>query len=205
MASLRCRLDQATGDLLVYGEIGSPDGGLTADELVPALSDVRTDRITLRVNSLGGSVFDGMAIYNALLAHPAEVVAYVDGIAASAASFIVQAADQRLMRSASQMMIHNASGMAYGTSVEMRQLAEILDDVSATIAGIYATRSGTPVSGWRAAMSAETWYGPDAAVEAGLADAVVVPASTQGVTASGRDQLIRARARTLRRGRDADH
>lgn len=200
--AIRCSLNTALDvpELYVYGEIGDPYDGLTASDIVPRLADLRSSQITVRINSGGGSVFDGIALHSALVAHPARVTTVVDGIAASAASFVAQAGDVRIMRPAASMMIHNASGLAYGTSVTMRDMADLLDQVSATIAGIYADRSGRPARQFADAMAAETWYQAQAAVDAGLADQVS-DGATNLATAFSRDQQIRARARaTLRRG-----
>ncbi len=158
-------------EILIYDEIGGWDDGVNAqsflDELA-ALGDV--DRITLRLNSPGGDVFDGVAIYNALLNHPAAVDVRVDGLAASAASFIAQAGDTIGMEHASQMMIHDASGFACGNEADMLEAADLLGRISNTIADIYAARAGGDPDQWRTVMRGEQWYSADEAVTAGLAD-----------------------------------
>lgn len=164
----------ATGDtpaeLLVYDEIGW--FGICAADVVAALGSLGGSDVHVRVNSPGGDVFDGVAIYNALLAHPGNVTVTVEGLAASAASFIAMAGDSVTMSRASQMMIHDASGLAYGNAADMQQMAELLDKVSDMIAGIYADRAGGAVADWRDVMRAETWYAPAEAIAAGLADAM---------------------------------
>jgi ATP-dependent Clp endopeptidase proteolytic subunit ClpP len=160
-----------TVEVAIYDEIGY--WGVTASDFVNELSGVDAKNITLRVNSPGGDVFDGLAILNSLRNHPATVNVMVDGLAASAASFIAMAGDSVTMAPNSMMMIHEASGLCMGNAVDMRELADLLDKTSANIADIYSRRSGRPADEHRAAMRAETWYSDQEAVDAGLADTVL--------------------------------
>lgn len=157
-------------DVYIYDEIGF--WGTTAQDFATALQAVDAKTINLHLNSPGGEVFDGVAIYNTLLDHKAKVIVYVDGLAASAASFIAQAGDEVIMGKGSTMMIHDASGLAWGNADELRDTAKILDQLSDTIAGLYADRAGGTSEEWRAIMKAEAWYNATEAVEAGLADKV---------------------------------
>lgn len=161
----------ATGvDLYLYDEIGP--WGTTASDVAAALGGVApTDRVTLRINSPGGDVFDGLAIYNLLRGHPGGVDVVVDGLAASAASFIAMAGSSVTMLAHTRMMIHDAIGFAFGNAADMRELAGLLDDVSDNIAGIYSDRSGKPAADFRALMLAETWLSGPQALELGLIDA----------------------------------
>ena len=132
----------------IYDEIGF--WGTTAKDFAATLSEIDTDQIELHLNSPGGSVFDGLAISAALKDHKAKVTAKVDGMAASAASFILQAADKRLITRNAQVMIHDAKAYAGGNAEQMRKAAELLDRVSDNIADIYAVRSGQgTVESWR--------------------------------------------------------
>ncbi len=186
-------------DIMIYDEIGT--WGTSAGSFVNALRQVTTPTIELHINSPGGEVFDGVAIYTALRNHPATVNVTVDGIAASAASFIAQAGDNIAMEKPAKMMIHDAGALVVGNAADMREVADLLDELSDTIAGIYADRAGGTVETWRAAMGKETWYSADQAVAAGLADRVAdgKTSSTASSKASApedrRTQLIRARAR----------
>lgn len=157
----------------IYDEIGF--WGTTAKDFAATLTDIETDEIELHLNSPGGSVFDGLAIMAALKDHKAKVVAKVDGMAASAASFILQAADERLITRNAQVMIHDAKAYAGGNAAQMRKAAELLDRVSDNIADIYAVRSGQgTVESWRAIMAAgDEWYSGNEALDAGLVDAVI--------------------------------
>jgi ATP-dependent Clp endopeptidase proteolytic subunit ClpP len=175
------RIENAAGDAVevsIYDEIGY--WGTTAKDFAAQLAGIDAKKITLRVNSPGGDVFDGIAIFNAIKRHPAACTAVVDGLAASAASFIVQAADTIVMAEASQMMIHDAWGLAMGNAADMLAMADVLDKASASIAGIYAARSGRALDSIRADMQAESWYTASEAVDAGLADQVDAAAGGAG-------------------------
>lgn len=168
--SIKNLSNEAT-ELYIYDEISSY--GVTAADFVAALNAVNASRITLRINSPGGDVFDGLAILNALRAHPANVDVIVDGIAASAASFIAMAGNTVLMSQQSMMMIHDGSGFVIGNAKDMREMADLLDKTSDNIAAVYAKRTGKSKEEWRDAMLAETWYSDEEAVRAGLADGIV--------------------------------
>lgn len=159
-------------EILVYDEIGGWFGG-GAEDFVRELRDVRASRLNVRINSPGGSVFDGVTMANALRAHPATVTVQVDGIAASIASVIALAGDRLVMMPQSQLMIHDASGLSIGNAADMREMADLLDRQSDNIAEAYADKAGGTVEDWRALMRAETWYSAREAVDAGLADELV--------------------------------
>jgi ATP-dependent Clp endopeptidase proteolytic subunit ClpP len=156
----------------IYDEIGGHwlFGGVSAVDFVTELSQITGD-LEVHINSPGGDVFDGLAIYNSLAQRPGKVTTIVDGLAASAASFIAMAGTTRLICPGAMVMIHEASGVCLGNSADMRETAELLDKVSQNLADIYAARSGR-ADGWRDAMQRETWYTADEAVAAGLADRV---------------------------------
>jgi len=162
--------DSDTAEVYLYDEIGGW-WGTTAQQFVDDLRQVTSSQIDLHIDSPGGDVFDGIAIYNALLDHQAHVEVYVDGLAASAASFIAQAGDRVVMNRASQMMIHKAFGLCIGNDDDMEQMRDVLRRISSNIAAIYAARSGVgDADSWLEAMTAETWYSAEEAVQAGLAD-----------------------------------
>lgn len=166
--------DSDRAELFIYGAIGDywGDDDVTAAAFARALRGITAPALDLHINSPGGLVFDGVAIYSALLNHPATVDVYVDGIAASAASFIAMAGDTVTIEKPAKMMIHDAGGIVIGNAADMREMAELLDELSNTIAEIYADRAGGDVETWREAMQVETWYSAAEAVEAGLADRV---------------------------------
>lgn len=165
-----------TAEVRIYDYIGL--WGMTAEDLVRDLDELDVDDITCKINCPGGSVFDGIAIHNALAAHSARVTTMVEGVAASAASFIVQAGDHRVMMRHAQMMVHNASGVAFGDADTMRDMADLLDKQNGIIAGIYAERSGDDDQDeayFLDMMAATTWMTDQEAVDNGLADEVVTP------------------------------
>ncbi len=173
----RVRAAAATGtaELELYGEIG---WDVQAPKFLAELRKVTAGTISLRINSPGGHVFDGLAIYNALRDHAARVEVSVDGVAASAASFIAMAGDQVVMNRGSQMMIHDAWLVTAGDEAEHLTSAELLGRTSNMIAALYAGRAGGPVAEWRERMRAETWYSAEEAVDVGLADELVEIAAT---------------------------
>lgn len=158
-------------DVFIYDEIGYY--GITAQQFATELAGLDVDTINLRLNSPGGEVFDGIAIFNVLRGHRARVNVTVDGLAASIASVIAMAGDSIEMGRGSRMMIHDAHGLALGDAATMRELADLLDQESDNIAGFYASRAGGKADGWREKMRATTWYTAEEAVAAGLADRVV--------------------------------
>lgn len=155
----------------LYDEIGF--WGTSAAEFASDLAALDAKTIDVRINSPGGEVFDGIAIYNALLTHKAKVNVFIDGLAASAASFIAQAGDTISMARNAQVMIHDAQGICIGPASDMLEMSEMLNKCSDNIADIYAQRAGGTVNAWRSKMRDETWYSASEAVTAGLADSVV--------------------------------
>lgn len=163
-------LADGAAEVVIYDEIGW--FGVSAGAFLEELKAVTASEITLRLNSPGGDVFDGIAIMNVLRSHPAKVTTYVDGLAASIASVIAMAGDRIVMQPHSQLMIHNAWGMCIGDTADMTEMANQLARHSDNIAGVYAERAGGTVAEWRERMAAETWFTPEEAVAAGLADEV---------------------------------
>ncbi|MDY5164492.1 Clp protease ClpP [Leuconostoc falkenbergense] len=131
------------------------------------LGDVST--INLSINSGGGSVFDGIAIYNMLKSHKATVNVYVEGLAASIASVIAMAGDTITMRSGSMLMIHRPFTVLQGNAEEMRKAAETLEKMGDNIVNIYSDRTGIQTEEIQQIMSAETWLSAEEAVEQGWA------------------------------------
>lgn len=173
--------DPENTTLLLYEPIDSwgEFWGVSAREFLSVLDEVSTPNLRLHINSPGGEVYEAIAILNALRAHPARVTAVVDGLAASAASFIACGADELVMARNTELMIHDAWGIGMGPAATMRDLADRLDHISDNIASIYAAKAGGAVTDWRDAMLAETWYSAEEAVTAGLADSVDAGTDTQ--------------------------
>lgn len=164
-----------TAVLRLYDEVSY--WGISALDVIAELDRVTAPSIRVEINSPGGDVFDGIAIYNALRSHPATVTTQVDGLAASIASVIVQAGDTRVVQPAGQIMIHNAWGLVVGDRNDHSDMARLLEQQDNVIAGIYAARSGRDLDEFRALMDAETWLTGQAAVDLGLADDALVAAA----------------------------
>ena len=173
-----------TADIDILADIGGWWDGVDAATMVREIRDLDVDEIRLNINSGGGSVFDAVAILNALRQHPAKVVANVLGLAASAASFIACGVDETTMAANSTMMIHGGSGVAIGNAKDMHDMADLLDKLNANIASVYAAKAGGTTESWLETMLAETWYTADEAVEAGLADRVVAGEKVEAAEAA---------------------
>ena len=174
----------------IYADI-DPWWGVSGESFRQELEQVTADRLEVHINSAGGDVHEGLAIMNSLRDHPAEVTVIVDGLAASAASFIAVGSGGRLvMHEASTLMIHDAWTFTGGDAAELAKTAATLDKMSDLIAGIYAAKSGTPVEEWRAAMRDESWFTAEEAVLVGLADAIRTSAATEPVSAGMRSRIL---------------
>lgn len=161
--------------LEIYDVIGQDffGDGITASSVSAALSEnAGCSSITCRLNSPGGDLFEGIAIYNLLKASGKPVNVVVDGLAASAASLIAMAGDSITMGKGSMIMIHRAMAMAAGFSDDLRNMADTLDTVSASAADIYVARTGMKKDDVLKMMAAETWMSADDAVKDGYATAV---------------------------------
>lgn len=157
-----------SAEVLIYEEIGG--WGISAKEFARDLKDLGELRqIDLRINSPGGSVFEGNAIFNMLKQHPAHVTAYIDGLAASMASVIAMSADHIVMPENALLMIHNPWTVAIGNAEELRKNADLLDKIKQTLLSAYG-RSALTDDEISEMMDAETWLTGEEAVEMGLAD-----------------------------------
>lgn len=179
---LRPSANAAEAELLVYGDIGENWWGesVTARSVVEQLNAMPsgTERINVRINSYGGSVADGLAIYNALRrlsASGTRVVVTVDGVAMSSAATIAMAGDEVLMPEASMLMIHAPWGGAVGNAREMRAYADVLDTFAEAMASAYAAKSGKPRADVLALLQdgIDHYYTGEQAVAEGFADRIV--------------------------------
>ena len=171
--SIKAKADK-TAEVWVYEQIGEDfwGDGVSAKNFTKELKALDATAIDLHINSPGGAVFDGHAIYNALKAHPAIVTTYIDGLAASIASVIALAGDKVVMADNALFMIHEPWGMAMGTADDMRKTADVLDKTRDTIVGVYQDKTRKDEQELRDAMSAETWYSASEALDAGFVDEV---------------------------------
>lgn len=164
-------------EVYIYDQIGADwfSDGVTAKSFLTELAGITAPNIALHLNSPGGSVFDGVAIYNALDRHPAKVTTYVDGLAASIASIIALAGERVVMASNALFMIHNPSGGVRGEAADMRKMADVLDKIKDTLVGTYASRTTLSTAELSDLLDAETWYTAEEALAAGFVDEVSAP------------------------------
>lgn len=159
--------------LQIFDQIGEDwfgGSGVSAKAFSQAMQDVGPGPLVVEINSPGGNVWDGLAIYNMLRGRQAPVTTRVVGIAASIASIIALAGDTVEIADAALIMIHDPSGMVAGSSEDMRKMADALDQHAEVLAGIYRKRTGRSIESIRAAMKAETWFTADEAIQFGLAN-----------------------------------
>lgn len=160
-------------DAIVSDEIEADYwGGVAPQSFVKELRAITAGTIHLRINSPGGSVFAARAMEQALREHSAKIIVHIDGLAASAATFIAMAGDEIIMAKGALFMIHKAWTGMWGNSEDLRKEADLLDKIDATLAETYADRTGkdqAAISDW---MAAETWFTAAEAVEQGFADRV---------------------------------
>lgn len=157
-------------------------GGVSAETVVKTLRGITTPTIRLRVNSPGGDVFAARAIEQAMRDSNATIIAHIDGYAASAASFLVMAADKILIAKGAFMMIHKAWTMAVGNADDMLAAASLLEKIDSTQVNSYAARSGgdpAVIAQW---MTEETWFTADEAISAKLADSLAEDAPKNAST-----------------------
>lgn len=202
-------------ELMIYDAIGGWDG-VTAKRIAEDLRSIgRVDLINVRLNSFGGEVFEGYAIYNQLKRHPARVEVDIDGAACSIASIIACAGDTVRMARNAMYMIHDPAGVAVGNAADMRKTADLLDQVREQLVETYVGRTGLAANVVSDYMTAETWFKASEAAELGFVDVVTdelklaasadlsqfanVPAwARQRATASATERLDRINARLAR-------
>lgn len=156
----------------VIGEDWWTGGGFTAKRMAAALRSIGAKDVTVKINSPGGDMFEGIAIYNLLKDHPAKVTVEVMGWAASAASIIAMAADEIRMGLGTFMMVHNAWGAVIGNRHDMREGADLFESFDSAITDIYEARTGMKRAEITKLMDAESFMAPSEAVKNGFADSV---------------------------------
>lgn len=159
-----------SAEISIFDEIGM--WGVTAKDFIAELRQLDAAAIELSINSPGGSVFDALAIYNALRQHAAEIHVTVMGVAASAASLVAMAGDRIVMPENTFMMVHNPIGIVFGNSEDMRDLADTLDKIGASLVATYVSRTGQSEEQIRTLLDAETWLSAAEAKELGFCDEV---------------------------------
>lgn len=187
---------ESSNTISIYDPIGADffGEGVTAKRIAGALRSIGADKdVTVHINSPGGDVFEGLAIYNLLREHKGRVTVKVMGIAASAASFIAMAGDEIQIGRSAFFMVHNAWVLALGNRNELREVADWLEPFDAVVADIYAARTGIDVESIQENMDSETWIGGKEAVDLGWADAFLDSDEVAEEPNNRRDAKIAAR------------
>ncbi|MBK5497420.1 head maturation protease, ClpP-related [Peribacillus sp. TH14] len=162
-------------EMTISGAIGQ--GGwfydaTSAKDVRSALDGVTASTIRLKLNSGGGDAFDGIEIYNYLKDHKAHVIVEVTALAASAASIIAMGADEIIMRTGSNLMIHEAATFAYGTKGDIQKTMNALETIDDSIVSIYKQRTGLSSEEIKKMIEAETWLTAEEALEKGFVDSI---------------------------------
>lgn len=168
--SISAKAGESTAEVMIYDEIGL--WGVTAKEFVDEINALDVKSISLRLNTPGGSVFDGNAIFNALKRHPAAITTHIDGLAASMGSVIALAGDEVHMAENALYMIHNPWTLAIGDADELRSTADVLDKLRDGIVATYRQKTGEEVDAITSAMEAETWFTAEEAKAFGFVDEI---------------------------------
>ena len=167
-------LSESSTEVVIYDEIGN--FGIESKTFIEELAKIPNDNnILLRINSPGGSVIDGLAIYDAIRRTPQKVITRIEGLAASIASIIALAGDEIIMSENSLFMIHNVWGGETGDSKDMRKAADLMDKMSSKLVSIYVAKSGRDESEVKSWMDSETWFSAEEALEAGFINAIEEP------------------------------
>lgn len=171
--------DSGDVEIFLYDHIVSSEeeaewwGGIAPESFVRAIYGLdKSATIHLRVNCPGGSVFAARAMEQALRDHKGKVVVHIDGLAASAATFIAMAGDEVVMAKGALFMIHKAWTGMWGNAEDLRKEADLLDKIDGTLADTYADKTGKSVEEIGAWMAAETWFTAQEALDAGFADSI---------------------------------
>lgn len=158
-------------EIFIYDVIGWPF--IDANIFVQELSKIDTKNITLRINSPGGDVFDGMAIHNALKAHESNVITKIEGIAASMGSVVALAGDEVQAYDNTMLMIHDPWSIAIGNQYDFKEISDILSQLSENILSVYYKKSKVGKRALKQMMKDETWMKPDVAKEKGFIDTII--------------------------------
>lgn len=172
--------------ILLYDVI-DPWWGASAESMKRTLMNIDAPDIDLFINSPGGDVFEATAMHSALISHPANIHVHIEGYAASAATRVAMAGNSVEIAESGFYMIHYAWTLALGNSTEIRQVADMLDKVDATIVADYMNKTGKDEQQVRDWMAAETWFTAAEAVEHGFVDKVIQPGTSNKITTNARN------------------
>lgn len=174
--------DSAT--LYIYGDITSIkwfENDVCVYDLAKEIGDLNGKALTVRINSYGGEVAEGLAIYNLLKSYEGEVTTICDGFACSAASVVFMAGTKRIMPRSSLLMIHNAWTWASGDADDLRKAADDLEKITQPSVEIYTSVSNLDADEIKSMMDAETWIDADEALDFGFATEISEEAAMQSL------------------------
>lgn len=181
-------------EITIYGDIKSweyQESDVSSYTLSKMIQESRAKVINVNINSYGGEVAEGLAIYNALKNHSATVRTRCDGFACSAASVVFMAGDVRLMNEASLLMIHNAWTVTSGNAAQLRKEADDLETISKTVAKVYLSCAAVTEEELQSMLDSETWLTPEEAEEKGFATGVIKAADADRQQYSARETIYR--------------
>ena len=161
-----------TGAHVYVNDVIDSTWGASAAALITALAGVQGPTVHLHINSPGGDVFEARAMAAAVVAHPGTVVAHIDGVCASAATYLALACSEVRMTEGGLFMVHNSWTFAYGNKDELRTTADLLDKIDSTIVADYARKTGASIEQVTAWMDATTWFTAAEALDAKFIDAI---------------------------------
>lgn len=157
-------------EIYIYDVIGDPEWGMVgAIQVVDALKKMEGKRVTVRINTPGGSVDEGIPMFNAMTRHPGGVNTVVDGLAASMGSYLMLAGVERSIAKNSMVMIHNPMTIAWGNAIELRKSADVLDKYLDRMLPDYSAKTGKTVDELKPLLDAETWYVGQEIIDNGFA------------------------------------
>ena len=167
------RMEANTTEAHVYvNDVIDSFWGASAASLITALAGQQDKTVHMHINSPGGDVFEARAMAAAVVSHPGKVIAHIDGICASAATYLALACSEVRMTDGGLFMVHNSWTMAYGNKSELRTTADLLDKIDGTIIADYARKTGASNETVMAWMDATTWFTAQEALEAKFIDAI---------------------------------
>ena len=169
---MRLETDPANKTIQMRGPIGDFDGGISADDFRDCLNEHAGQDVTIHLDSEGGVVSEGLAMYNAIMQHDGEVTVHVDTLAASIATVVCCAADKVVINSNAKFMIHRSWTVAMGNCKDFRSTADIMEMLDKDIANTYIERTGKDEAEILAMMDAETWMDAEEALTHGFVHAI---------------------------------
>lgn len=207
--SLAVEPEERTADLMIYGDIVAEayrwgEEETSSYSLSKQLSELDVDRITVGINSYGGDISEGLAIYNALKRHSAKVVTRCDGFACSIASVVFMAGDERVMSDPSMLMIHNGWTHASGNAKELRKAADDIEKMTDASVQIYLQSVSVEEDELRRLMDEETWIAADEAVSMGFATSMEGASETDKPSQSVRKKVMQMLRNPYRQAEEDD-